>query len=37
MSDQTLKPYGLWPSPVQPAVLAQNIRLADVMWSRTEG
>lgn len=32
MSDQTLKPYGLWPSPVQPAVLAQNIRLADVMW-----
>lgn len=36
MSPKTPKPFGLWPSPVQPAALAQALRLSDVMWD-TDG
>jgi len=32
MSKQNL-PYGLWPSPITPAMLAGGIRLNDVQWS----
>lgn len=32
MSSKILKPFGLWPSPVQPAALAQTLRLSDVIW-----
>ncbi|NJO07900.1 MAG: hypothetical protein HC876_21600 [Chloroflexaceae bacterium] len=28
----TLKPYGLWPSPLTPRILAGGIRLYDAMW-----
>lgn len=26
------KPYGLWPSPLQPQQLAEGLRLSDVAW-----
>jgi len=32
MTEKTSVPYGLWPSPVTPASLAQSLRLADVAW-----
>jgi dipeptidyl aminopeptidase/acylaminoacyl peptidase len=32
LSDKTFAPYGLWPSPLQPADLAQRLTLADVGW-----
>ena len=32
MAEKTVKPFGLWPSPVQPAALAQSLRLSDVGW-----
>jgi len=30
--EKTVKPFGLWPSPLQPAALAQSLRLSDVGW-----
>ena len=32
MAEKTSKPFGLWPSPIQPASLAQSLRLSDVAW-----
>jgi dipeptidyl aminopeptidase/acylaminoacyl peptidase len=32
MTKKTVKPYGLWPSPLQPTALAQSLRLSDVCW-----
>ena len=32
MTEKIAKPYGLWPSPLQPAALAQSLRLSDVGW-----
>ena len=32
MANKIVKPYGLWPSPLQPAALAQSLRLSDVGW-----
>ena len=32
MNKKSSKPFGLWPSPVTPASLAQGIRLSDVQW-----
>jgi dipeptidyl aminopeptidase/acylaminoacyl peptidase len=32
MSEKTSKPYGMWPSPIKPASLAQSLRLSDVAW-----
>ena len=32
MTTKTIKPYGLWPSPIQPANLAQSLRLSSVAW-----
>ena len=32
MTEKTSVPYGLWPSPVTPASLAQSLRLSDVAW-----
>ena len=32
MNEKTSKPFGLWPSPVTPASLAQGTRLSDVQW-----
>jgi dipeptidyl aminopeptidase/acylaminoacyl peptidase len=32
MTEKTIRPFGLWPSPIQPAVLAQSLRLSDVAW-----
>jgi dipeptidyl aminopeptidase/acylaminoacyl peptidase len=32
MSSKTIKQFGLWPSPIHPASLAQGLRLADVAW-----
>ena len=32
MEKKTSKPFGLWPSPITPASLAQDIRLSDVQW-----
>lgn len=36
MSEKTHKAYGLWPSPIQPASLAQTLRFSDVAWD-TDG
>ena len=33
MSEKKQKQFGLWPSPVTPADLAQGLRLADVTWN----
>jgi dipeptidyl aminopeptidase/acylaminoacyl peptidase len=30
--DQTVRPYGLWPSPITPRSLSQGLRLGDVAW-----
>jgi len=32
MAAKKLKQFGLWPSPVQPASLAQGLRLSDLAW-----
>lgn len=32
MPSQLIKPYGLWPSPIQPADMAASLRLSDVAW-----
>jgi dipeptidyl aminopeptidase/acylaminoacyl peptidase len=32
MAEKTNKPFGLWPSPVTAASLAQDLRLSDVQW-----
>ena len=32
MVQKTLKPFGLWPSPIQPKSLAQGLRLSNVAW-----
>ena len=32
MTEKTTLPFGLWPSPVTPANLAQSLRLSDVAW-----
>jgi dipeptidyl aminopeptidase/acylaminoacyl peptidase len=32
MTSKTSLPFGLWPSPVTPASLAQSLRLMDVAW-----
>ena len=32
MTQKTALPFGLWPSPVTPASLAQSLRLSDVAW-----
>jgi dipeptidyl aminopeptidase/acylaminoacyl peptidase len=32
MTEIKTKPFGLWPSPVTPASLAQGLRLSDVQW-----
>jgi dipeptidyl aminopeptidase/acylaminoacyl peptidase len=32
MTEKTVKPFGLWPSPLQPGDLAQSLRLSDVGW-----
>jgi len=32
MKELTIKPFGLWPSPITPASLAQSLRLRDVAW-----
>ena len=32
MAEKMAKPFGLWPSPVTPASLAQSLRLSDVAW-----
>lgn len=32
MTEKSTKPFGLWPSPIQPATLAQSLRLSDVAW-----
>ena len=29
---KTVLPYGLWPSPVSPAMVSQRLRLDDVRW-----
>jgi dipeptidyl aminopeptidase/acylaminoacyl peptidase len=30
--DSSIRPYGLWPSPISPRSLAQGVRLSDVAW-----
>jgi dipeptidyl aminopeptidase/acylaminoacyl peptidase len=32
MTGKTVKPFGLWASPLQPSALAQSLRLSDVGW-----
>ncbi|MCS7220111.1 MAG: S9 family peptidase [Anaerolineae bacterium] len=32
MSDKEIRPYGLWPSPITPAMMARRLRLDDVQW-----
>jgi len=32
MTEKRIKPFGLWPSPIRPANLAQSLRLSDVAW-----
>ncbi len=32
MSDKEVRPYGLWPSPISPAMMARQLRLNDVQW-----
>ena len=32
MTVKTTSPFGLWPSPITPASLAQSLRLSDVAW-----
>ncbi len=32
MAEKTTKPFGMWPSPITPASLAQSLRLSDVAW-----
>jgi dipeptidyl aminopeptidase/acylaminoacyl peptidase len=32
MAEKTVKPFGLWPSPMTPTSLAQGLRLSDVQW-----
>lgn len=36
LGGRTVLPYGLWPSPITPRSLAQNLRLGDVAWD-TDG
>jgi len=36
VTDQAHRPYGLWTSPIEPASLAQALRLSDVAWD-TDG
>ena len=36
MPEKTIKPFGLWSSPFQPALLAQSLRLNDVGWGADE-
>jgi len=33
-SGKEKRPYGLWPSPITPAMLSQRIRLDEVRWNR---
>ncbi len=33
MNEKAFRPYGLWPSPITPAVMARRLRLDDVQWS----
>ncbi len=32
MNSKELRPYGLWPSPITPAMMARRLRLDDVQW-----
>lgn len=32
--EKVIRPYGLWPSPVTPSMMAASIRLVDVQWLR---
>jgi dipeptidyl aminopeptidase/acylaminoacyl peptidase len=32
MTQKTIRPFGMWPSPITPASLAQSLRLSDVAW-----
>jgi dipeptidyl aminopeptidase/acylaminoacyl peptidase len=32
MTQKTTRPFGMWPSPITPASLAQSLRLSDVAW-----
>lgn len=32
MTEKTIKPFGLWPSSIQPAILSQALRFSDVAW-----
>lgn len=31
-NDKTLQPFGLWPSPITPAMVAHQLRLEDIQW-----